>query len=974
MFRIVVWLALLLGGCPAMAQQFQAAPFTSQSPITATGGSAGRTLAAWFADRCNVMSFGADPTGSADSSSAFNSCNATGKSIYAPAGTYHLASPVTIGSTSGTTSQYLIGDGWNTIIDVSTDFSTSAAGVVILAVPSTYANVQYGVDSVHFVFHQPQDATTTTTASTAASGTTITVASVPSTAVVGSLVVDATNNAALPMYINGLASQAAIQSISGNVITLTKAVVTGQSVGNGDTIDFARPRSTFTTLSSGCSLTAGSPGCKYPWAIYNNGSGNSYVNHVLFEQAWDGLYMRGGTYFVNNLYGGTYDQLFNQDNTHNFPHLDDLQLWDFLPGSGNYSALGQVYYDGSAVCANLGANDGLAAGSLQCWIGQLNLTANWSWGSFGSISMDGADANFSYTASAGSWAQIGNFYSTKPANPQAPAILMNGVGSVYINQIQTSGASSTGQLAPSNIQVEAGNLHIYGGTIGDFDLVNDSAVSGGLLDIRNVALISGSGCNTTPFFHQTGGALQMVNVTFPTQCSNSGRVGVEFDADNSQNVLKGNIYNGWGVALPSSGAPYVGTYDGFNSGLAVSVDTFGADPTDTNDSTTAINNAISYIEAHQSVNSNIGGKLIFTQGATYKTTGIINLTAMTSKSFELDGNGATLDCQATGDACIDAIGSRYLHVAGLHIIGNSTNVPKIGLQIGRDNTTSNDSADNDYIDNVFIEGNFSLTAMYNLNAETSTFVRDKFWNSASAAYSLIQDGINHFQVATLASGGQQQPANTPQSFNENVFINCDIRETGGSGAIPIWMAGTSRHTYIGGYVANTASSYGAALYSYAGSDFNTMLDMDVHFETSSLTDIFFVTGPEDTPTFNWFRYKDQEPFATNSVFKADTNITGILMRNATIDIGYFGGGASKVFDAPSLWTLTGKYYSPALTQWNAPSTFQGCVVTGSAYSCGSFATWTDTQTCTPGQISVDASYIYVCTATNTVKRASLSTF
>lgn len=37
-------------------------------------------------------------------------------------------------------------------------------------------------------------------------------------------------------------------------------------------------------------------------------------------------------------------------------------------------------------------------------------------------------------------------------------------------------------------------------------------------------------------------------------------------------------------------------------------------------------------------------------------------------------------------------------------------------------------------------------------------------------------------------------------------------------------------------------------------------------------------------------------------------------------------------------------------------------------------TWTDTQTCSPGQISVDASFIYVCTATNTVERAALSAF
>ena len=38
------------------------------------------------------------------------------------------------------------------------------------------------------------------------------------------------------------------------------------------------------------------------------------------------------------------------------------------------------------------------------------------------------------------------------------------------------------------------------------------------------------------------------------------------------------------------------------------------------------------------------------------------------------------------------------------------------------------------------------------------------------------------------------------------------------------------------------------------------------------------------------------------------------------------------------------------------------------------ATWVDNQACTAGAISVDANFIYVCTATNTVKRASLSSF
>jgi hypothetical protein len=48
-------------------------------------------------------------------------------------------------------------------------------------------------------------------------------------------------------------------------------------------------------------------------------------------------------------------------------------------------------------------------------------------------------------------------------------------------------------------------------------------------------------------------------------------------------------------------------------------------------------------------------------------------------------------------------------------------------------------------------------------------------------------------------------------------------------------------------------------------------------------------------------------------------------------------------------------------------------MTGSAISVLP-TTWGHTQACTPGQITVDASYIYVCTSLNVVKRAALSSF
>jgi hypothetical protein len=44
------------------------------------------------------------------------------------------------------------------------------------------------------------------------------------------------------------------------------------------------------------------------------------------------------------------------------------------------------------------------------------------------------------------------------------------------------------------------------------------------------------------------------------------------------------------------------------------------------------------------------------------------------------------------------------------------------------------------------------------------------------------------------------------------------------------------------------------------------------------------------------------------------------------------------------------------------------------HSVGTLTTWANNQTCTAGQSTWDASFIYVCTATNTVKRATLASF
>lgn len=82
----------------------------------------------------------------------------------------------------------------------------------------------------------------------------------------------------------------------------------------------------------------------------------------------------------------------------------------------------------------------------------------------------------------------------------------------------------------------------------------------------------------------------------------------------------------------------------------------------------------------------------------------------------------------------------------------------------------------------------------------------------------------------------------------------------------------------------------------------------------------------------------------------------------------FGNGGSVV---------NANIYSPSANALTIAAT-SGVTFTGRAtatlLAVSSLTTWANNQTCTAGQIMVDASFIYVCTAANTVKRATLSTF
>lgn len=123
-----------------------------------------------------------------------------------------------------------------------------------------------------------------------------------------------------------------------------------------------------------------------------------------------------------------------------------------------------------------------------------------------------------------------------------------------------------------------------------------------------------------------------------------------------------------------------------------------------------------------------------------------------------------------------------------------------------------------------------------------------------------------------------------------------------------------------------------------------------------------------------------EDYGGNSVL-GDSSVVarfGLARNTSTFDAALLVGSVNG--NTPFLDAVNGETTNAAGFQLR----FQGTTV--ATLNAGTFtihsssvlglplATWTDTQTCTTGQISIDASFIYVCTATNTVKRATLATF
>jgi len=501
----------------------------------------------------NVLNYGADATGSqtSDNSVAINSAlaatrNGTIANVYLPAGTYHVKNQINLGST--TQSQCLVGDGDGTIIDVNSDFNSAASGVVVVTTGNG-TMVQPCVIGVQFLFHQPNDITTTTTAATAAGGNTIALASA-SGVVNGMVVIDSTASAAIPSTAYFTASAATTATVSGLTATLS-ANVAAPGVGNGDTIRFAAPRSQFKTLAQGCTTTVGGTGCKYPWAIYNNGAVNLFLDRVLFVGAWDGVYQRGSTFHFGVLQGEAFDIGLDTDSGFNFPQIDTYVFYNFGTNALAQKALSSVFYDGTTVAANFGEMDGVVIGKFQDWTGIVNVKAPFTWGTITSLQMDGSNAILNVLATSGSgFLKITDMYSTLGAFSGAGALAVNSNAS-FVTSISNYYLGSNYVAAPSVVLTQGG-LDINGGSLirsggGTPALISQA---GGSLHINGVHFSGPGNATNGQYVAQSGGALEMVGNSVDTAFT-AGWTAVTA-TDNALNNVSMNNFNGWTFNPPGS--------------------------------------------------------------------------------------------------------------------------------------------------------------------------------------------------------------------------------------------------------------------------------------------------------------------------------------------------------------------------------------------------------------------------------------
>lgn len=350
----------------------------------------------------------------------------------------------------------------------------------------------------------------------------------------------------------------------------------------------------------------------------------------------------------------------------------------------------------------------------------------------------------------------------------------------------------------------------------------------------------------------------------------------------------------------------------------------GAKCDGTTDDATAINTTLARIRAVPTVTGTawpIGhfGTLVLPQGrCLIKST--LNATRLYGAGFVWDGSGTQIVCQTSGTPCVDGSGTGQATWRDLNILGSAINPPNIGLMLSRLTTSLSVGADHNKVENPTIVGNFTLAAYYARSTETTIVSGAFFDNYSTNAYAAIWDGSNAFHIQSALSD-TTYTNDTFSSNNENTCLDC-IFEVFGSGDVPIWIGGTTRHKFYNSYaLSRGGGSKPAVVLSFVNRVNNDFLQLDLHVENSTLANMILVTGAAN-PVINGLTIEDPMPFQSGPLFARDRGVSTVSLRGVDLKIGALSGDGPSWWDSAAAWSVSGRIFNSDGT-YTAPGSFSG---------------------------------------------------
>jgi len=361
--------------------------------------------------------------------------------------------------------------------------------------------------------------------------------------------------------------------------------------------------------------------------------------------------------------------------------------------------------------------------------------------------------------------------------------------------------------------------------------------------------------------------------------------------------------------------------DGIQGIRDINAADFGARGNGETDDTAALNAWADAIRAVVPVNALFRPIRAVIPPGVYRCNGSVNLTDINGLQHGIEATGAVIHSFAAGKAALDFLGSRWLRVNGLRVYGDPSAPPRVGIQIGR--YTNGMAVDNNTFTGLHMTGRYTLAGFLNYGSETSLLSRvyiDNAQPGSLDSFAAIFDGANRWTIAsdfvTVTAS-----VDTAQTFNDVCVLNGDFRQIAGGSAL--WIGEAARLRMVSSYGASAGTPGVRIYYKTVGS---RNLDLDLHLETTTMTDCFLFEGAS-VQVYHGFRWKEHEVFASNSCFAAGSGVTFVNLREADIEIGSKASGATlaKVFDDPTEFIFSGNVRMYAKTLWNQPrrSSFVG---------------------------------------------------